>query len=399
MTKSPPVRRNFPGLNGLRAAGALAVLGTHVGFESGASLNSPFKGILSRLDIGVSVFFVISGFLLFYPFVTRWLTQGKQPDMRSYLWHRVLRIAPALWLAVIGAALFIEHTGVSWAVYLKNASLTHIYSGGNEVLGLTQMWSLATEVAFYLFLPVVATAMTRHAPSKAGVKFRLGLLLATPAIGAMYMAWTAIAVQGHKALWLPGYIGWFGLGMALALWHVARSSRILSPTWVDELAAHPSTVWGLALALYLIIASPIAGPYSLEPPTGGQAAVKSLLYAAFALLIVFPTTAAIGPTADPQLVRQLGGRVATFLGQISYGIFCYHLIVLRVVEETMGYTIFTGQFFTLLVPTLGGSIGVAAASYYLVERPIIRWGRRGERPVPRSAAYVAAAPTDTKMST
>ena len=44
--------------------------------------------------------------------------------------------------------------------------------------------------------------------------------------------------------------------------------------------------------------------------------------------------------------------------------FCYHLIVLGVVEEILGYTIFTGGFLRLLVPTLLGSIAVATGSYW-----------------------------------
>ena len=55
----------FPALDGLRIAGAVAVVSTHVGFTSGASLNGQQAGLLARLDAGVPLFFVVSGFLLY----------------------------------------------------------------------------------------------------------------------------------------------------------------------------------------------------------------------------------------------------------------------------------------------------------------------------------------------
>lgn len=379
---SPPTsaqpRRVFPGINGIRAIGALFVLMTHVGFHSGASLNSTFNGVLSRLDVGVAIFFVISGFLLFRPHAVAWLRGAPRPGTPRYLWHRVLRIMPALWLAVLAAAVVFRLQDASLGDYLRHATLIQIYSSGSEAQGLTQMWSLATEVAFYLVLPLLAWGLTRGRPGRRGVKRRLTLLGSTTLIGAGWMALSALD-PGVHALWLPGYIGWFGLGMALALWQAARSLGVLERTWVDELLQHPWSVWGLALGLYLVLVSPVAGPYSLAQATPAEAATKSFAYGVFALLIVFPAAAGASTATDPSVVRRLGGRSWTFLGDISYGIFCYHLIVLGVLEKMMGYTIFTGGFFTLLLPTLAGTIAVATASYYLVERPIMRRGRRGEK--------------------
>lgn len=374
-----PLRREFPGINGIRAIGALFVLTTHVGFHSAASLTSAFNGLLSRLDIGVAIFFAISGFLLFRPHTITWMRGTRGQDTKRYLWHRVLRIMPALWLAVLGAALLLEQTDTSLVTYIRHATLTQIYTSGNEAQGLTQMWSLATEMAFYLALPLMAWALTRCRPDRRAVRLRIALLCATPVVGAGWMAVSAVH-PSVRALWLPGYVGWFGLGMALALWQTSRSLGVLERTWVDDLVQKPWTVWGLAIALYLVLISPIAGPYSLAQASPGEAATKSLLYGVLALLVVFP--AAVGPSTseDPNVVRRLGGRTWTFLGNISYGIFCYHLIVLGVLEQVIGYTIFTGGFAKLLLPTLAGTIIVASGSYYLVERPIMRRGRRAERP-------------------
>jgi len=399
MDIQPAWTRNFQGLNGLRAFGALLVLTTHVGFESGAALNSPVSGLLSRMDLGVAIFFVISGFLLFRPHAAGWLTGTPRPRTRPYLWHRALRILPALWLAVGGAALLLEHPDEPSATYVRYATLTQIYGSGHGALGLTQMWSLATEAAFYLVLPSLAWALTRGAPSQRRLWMSMGLLLLLPLLGASWMAATAARGSGVAALWLPGYIGWFGLGMALALWRSARAVGQWRWSSLDLAARHPGTVWSLAGALYLLIVSPIAGPYALAPPTSGQAAVKSFVYGLLGALIVLPTIAARSSAEDPPGVTRLGGRTATFLGDISYGIFCYHLIVLGVIEEIMGYRIFTGGFLKLYLPTLAVTVIVATLSYYGVERPVMRWGRRGETRDHSSAAPLVPTGARTHTAT
>ena len=267
-TRAP--RRQFAGLNGLRAFGALLVLTTHVGFHSGASLNSTFNGLLSRLDIGVSIFFVISGFLLFRPHAESWIFGRPRPRTTRYFWHRALRILPALWLAVLAAALLLDRPAEPLRVYLRHASLTQIYGDGNAAQGLTQMWSLATEMAFYLVLPLLAWVLTRGRATRRGVAARGALLAGSVGAGALWMAITASQAEGQRALWLPGYMGWFGMGMAVALWQTGRAADLLPRTWLDAVARHPGTLWGLAGALYLVLVSPVAGPYSLVQASPGQ---------------------------------------------------------------------------------------------------------------------------------
>jgi peptidoglycan/LPS O-acetylase OafA/YrhL len=175
----------------------------------------------------------------------------------------------------------------------------------------------------------------------------------------------------QAGLWLPGYVGWFAVGMGFALWQVARTSGRLGPSALDTLTKIPGTVWGVAVALLVVAASPVAGPYNLSASSPGQAFVKSLLYTGIAACVLFP---ALTPTA--RTARVLGGRVGHIAGDISYGVFAYHLIVLSVVEQVSQYTLFSGRFALLYFPTLVVSAAVAAASYYGMERPIMRFGRR-----------------------
>ncbi|WP_068398094.1 acyltransferase family protein [Kribbia dieselivorans] len=378
---SPPGahRGHLPGLDGLRALGAFAVVTTHVGFHSGASLTGVWAGMLSRLDIGVALFFVLSGFLLFRPHVLASIGAGPRPNLRRYAIHRVLRIVPALWVTVALAWLLVPRREVDTPeVYVATALFTQIYRDGLGAPGLTQMWSLSVEWSFYVALPLLAWLLLRRSPTTPrALAAQLAVLLALPVASATYMALPAVTATPLRGLWLPGYLGWFALGMALALWQVARSEGLLRRTHLDILAAHPWTAWGCAGALYLVLTTAIAGPYGLaENSSPSGHAIKSLLYGVFAALVVLPAVGALDPDDEPGPIRALGRRGWRFLGDISYGIFCYHLIVLSLVERAVGHEVFTGGFWKLWILTALGTTVVAAVSYRFMERPIMRWGRR-----------------------
>jgi peptidoglycan/LPS O-acetylase OafA/YrhL len=371
-------RRRFGGLDGLRAVGALAVMCTHIGFDSGDALRGPFSGVLSRLDAGVALFFVLSGFLLYRPHLVAMAGARPRPATGNYLWHRALRILPPLWIATALAALLLpQPPQVTLAWYLRHATLIHIYFPAHQLAGLTQMWSLATEGAFYVTLPLLAWFMSRRGFSdRAGVHRQLLVLGVFAVGGPLWKALDASPDHALGALWLPGYLGWFGAGMLLAVWQVARSEGLIPDGVLGKLADSPGTVWAGALAVFALATSTIAGPYDLSPSSPGQAAAKSVLYAVLATMIVFPAIASPDEASEPAAVRALGGRVGHFLGDISYGVFAYHVLVLGVVELLIGHTVFTGGFGTLFGLTLSISMVLATLSYRLVERPIMRRGRR-----------------------
>ena len=378
LTRSDRRSARFPGLDGLRGVGALMVLTTHVGFHSGAALNTEFRGILSRMDAGVAIFFVISGFLLSRPFFDAWMSGRSGPSVLRYARNRVWRILPALWLAVVLTGLLVQDAARTWQDLALHAALLQIYVTGHETLGLTQMWSLATEVAFYAVLPLLMLAARRLLrPDPRGIAIVSAVLAATPAVGAAWVAW-AVTTEPHRAVWLPGHIGWFGLGMLLTVWHLCRRDSRIGPGLLDLLTEHPWTSWALAGGLYLTLASPVAGPYSLITAEPWQAAVKSLGYAVFAVLVVLPATRA-DDGAGPGATRALGRSGWRLLGDISYGVFCYHLIVLHLVERATGHEVFSGGFWVLWLATAAGSVVAAWLSYRYMERPLLSWVRRHDR--------------------
>jgi len=259
--------------------------------------------------------------------------------------------------------------------------MTHLYSKQFFTDGLTQMWSLETEIAFYILLPFLMAGLgallRRNGWAIRPALAMLGLLVV---INWVWLGYVAGRLQPHRPFvyqWLPAYLTWFACGIALAvIWvHATRdpASPPRVPSVITKLAANPGALWSLAFSALLIASTPIAGPLNLTPTTQSAAIAKNLLYAIVAVLIVLP--AVFGP-ADDLLHRILSWPPVRYLGHISYAVFCIHLIVLWYVMEAFDYQIFTGNFLVVAGATIALSNMAAVVLYHLVERPGMRLARR-----------------------
>src|SRR5580704_8462249 len=143
--------KRFPAFDGLRAFAAIAVVGVHTAFSSGFSKRSGFAIYTARLEIGVSVFFVISGFLLYRPFVAAHLEGRAAPETLKFWLRRLFRIVPAYWLAVT-IIVFVLHDAVIPSGFrgaLVHYSFLQIYFPSQIFFGVGPAWSLCTEMSFY----------------------------------------------------------------------------------------------------------------------------------------------------------------------------------------------------------------------------------------------------------
>jgi peptidoglycan/LPS O-acetylase OafA/YrhL len=344
-------------LTGIRAVAALLVVATHAAYTTGKYMEGYFGLVCSRLEMGVPIFFVLSGFLLFRPWVKSLATGGPDPSIRRYAWHRFRRIVPAYVVTVLIAyAIYHFRTagpnpGHTWYGLLRNITLTQIYTFnylfGYLHQGLTQMWSLAVETAFYVVLPLLAYVLLvvvcrrQWRPKRMLVGIG-GLALITPAW--LVMVHLTTSVPNGARLWLPTYLIWFLAGMSLT---VLQAMGVRCYAFV----ALP-----LAVICYFIASTPIAGQPTTSPLGLSQALYKAVLYAAISALAVAPL--ALGDHG--WYFRFLATRPMVWLGEISYEIFLIHLITM---EFAMVYVmrdhVYTGSMPGLFLATVVVTIPLA----------------------------------------
>jgi len=406
----PATSGRNPALDGVRVLAALAVLLTHVGGQTGfAFTGTPASWVVSRGDVGVPIFFVLSGLLLYRPWARAVLTGGKRPAAGTYFVRRALRILPAYWIVVIVALCTLNAPHVSsvatWLQYLllvQNYNL-HPWWYGTGADGLAQMWSLVVEVSFYLVLPVLAAALAWWASRATGgpagtseVSRRAWRLLAgIGVIGLSSYGVAVLAFYPSLQLWLGETLlrlmTWFAGGMLLAVmseWAHADSSRADS-SHPDTAGAGPAarfcrTVAGSAEACWLIAAiafviacTPLAGPETLAIPTLWNTELKTALYTVIGTALVAPVAFQSGrPT---WMTRALGNRVMSFLGRISYGIFLWQFVVIYAFFAVVhARDAFQGTLYGwpavlgILAAVTVATVAMAAISYYLLERPVQR---------------------------
>ncbi len=373
---------HFGALDSIRALASIGVVVTHVAFQTGTTNgDGKWPALLARLDSGVALFFVLSGFLLFLPYARRRFAGATPPATGPYLWRRALRILPAYWLVVVMCFVLLdENAKVTTADWIRHAFLTQNYQPDTLRAGLTQTWSLATEVSFYVLLPGLAalvlgrrgTAFSARRPFRvlAGfVVFNVGWLLLMRVLDP----------ESTQPLgsWLPGTIAWFAVGMALALlraWFEQPGSATLRFAWIRDLAEAPGSCYLLAVFLFAITLTPVAGPLTLFPSTGWEMVAKTLLYGTAAGFVVLPLVLAEQPGG--RLIRALSIWPMRWLGELSYSVFLWHLLVLALVYQVTEINLFQGRFWTVLGLTLLGTLVVATLSYVLLERPILRLKNR-----------------------
>ena len=344
-------------LTGIRAVAAILVVGTHAAYTTGKYTHGYWGLVGARMEIGVPIFFVLSGFLLFRPWVKSAATGGPPPSLSRYARHRVRRIMPAYVVTVLVAYVLYHfraagpNPGHSWTGLLRNLTLTQIYADGylGKYLhqGLTQMWSLAVEASFYVVLPLLAYLLLvlisqRWWRPKLLVGALAGMTLISP-------AWLILVhldrwIPDGARLWLLTYLAWFLGGMLLA---VLQAMGVRCYAFV----AIP-----LAIICYFIVATPIGGAPTTSPASLPEALVKMVFYAVIAALAVAPL--ALG---DQGLYwRLMASRPMVWLGEISYEIFLIHLVTM---EFGMVYVVrshvYTGSMLNVFVATLALTIPLA----------------------------------------
>jgi peptidoglycan/LPS O-acetylase OafA/YrhL len=350
-------QRYQPHIDGLRALAIIPVLFFHAGL-----------GGFSGGYVGVDVFFVISGYLI-TGIILAEKDRGEFSLARFYV-RRSRRILPALFATLVGSF------AIAWFLLLPDEMVAfgksmmsvatfssniyfwrtiNYFGPGPESLPLLHTWSLAVEEQFYIAFPIV--------------------LLVVAALGR---SWRERILTGA-----------FVVSLALAVWVTPRSPAA-------SFYVLPTRAWELLLGTMVVFADPRIPPASRlvrEVVTAASLLMIVLPVFLYTPQTVFPGAAAIWPCAGAAGLILLGGgkstagwllrtRVIVAVGVLSYSLYLWHWPILAFVRVYLG---------DQLTPLVGVAclvfvVGMAAASYFIIEQPIRRSAASKRRVLSAAAA-------------
>jgi peptidoglycan/LPS O-acetylase OafA/YrhL len=375
-------------MDACRGVSALAIV---VGHSYGAGAGSSLFNFVNQLRVAVPVFFGLSGFLLFRPYLIALARKQPAPRVRDFLRRRVVRIVPGYWFALTATAIILGPSivhGVFSSHWLLLYGFGQAYSLTHNADGLAVAWTVSVEVSFYLFLPLFA-AFTGWLARRVGWQ-------RSTASGLTALFVTGMAIQAlnqtlHPAsllttieqitYGLPGQLPYFVAGMALAAASVQLHIRGSLPRAMAWLTERPGVAWVLAAGCFALGAtvgayySPVGLPGIGALSMPARFVLNGVLESVFVALFLLPAAFEVIPRRLPQ--RVLAWRFLGFVGLVSYGLYLWHvplggwLATHTALHQVNHWGLFA-RWPVLTAAILGAGLLAGTLSYYLVELPFLR---------------------------
>lgn len=285
-------------------------------------------------QLGVQLFFFLSGYII----SMAWDRAGT--GTAGFYWNRLARIAPLYYLMLVLSYIFgwsMSPTELNGENFVWHLFFAHGFSPAYAYAGISPMWSLTSEVLFYLVFPWLHRLSTRN-------------------LLALFATSLAFAdVDTGLAYWLTGstMLSATPLGAAkfmLGGMIVFRHRDLFAASWVIVLS-------GLFAALMLLaMAATIAG-----------SDVAAALPMSIVLLLACPF---LMFSQIPLIRVALENAIARHLGLVSYSIYLWQMPIIQELQER-GWTVGLVELALIVV-------AVATLSYVAIERPFLKWFRAGQ---------------------
>lgn len=384
--------RRVAALTGLRGLAASSVVLFHTWLYGAPDAEAvdvgPFHRIFTSIDIGVTFFFTLSGFLLYRGYARALVNGDDLPSVRTFAIARALRIVPAYWAILLLVTVLTrrELFAHPWH-FAANAFFLQFWfpsfypenlARANGAIAIVPSWSLGVEAAFYLSLPFLVWVAARFA-RRTGRRVAAAFV---PIACLTIVAAASIAVEhlldgGARRVWeanFPIRAGFFACGMAgttVALLHHRGIVRIRR---LSKLS--------LALGAVVVTAASIKLHHTGRLTTLDYQWPIAAAFSVLLLLIL------VGNDRG-RVQSALGARVIVGAGLASYSIFLVHDPIIRALRSH-SLTASSPAGLLLNLCLVGAATAVATfASYRLIEKPCFALRRRL---TPAQSPHVDAAP-------
>lgn len=306
----------WPLLDGLRGVAILLVVAAHVGLPGGGGA------------VGVTLFFVLSGFLI-TNLLIRELDKRHSINRVRFYSRRAYRLVPGLAVYLIGAGVIAATVGMSqgwiwnetWPAALYVTNYTQIIGGDLAMNWHT--WSLAVEEHFYLIWPLALVAIPAVLRSRYLAVGTIALAVWSLTGSALFPEWSHYSTDGNA------------FALAAGCWvAVSRTRRdpVRFPSWIPM------------AGVLIIVASSALNAWGVRQ-----------------VLVVGVASVTIWACAELE-TGLLGGSALRYLGRISYGVYLWHVPLLMVAGLALGSRVLAA----------GLAVVVASASWFVIERPALR---------------------------
>lgn len=410
-------------MEGLRAIAAVGVMIAHTKLHTSDfiewGITSPLMYILLN---GLTLFFGLSGFLLYRPFATGLMTGSKFPNIAKYARNRALRIYPVYIVIVLAVSLVM---GTAYAVpqqdsvessidlvgymtnpglILVNLTMLQTFFPFSIKTGLGVAWSLTVELIYYIVMPLLAFLALRlmmKRRAKGSLFWALLPVIIMFAIGMIGKIAKVIVFADFPeedifyyewgGNWFAVFARSFPVQADLFAWGMLAA--VLISAFEHERIPHRL---GRRFRLGAVGVAAITTPLSVIAPSPFN---ESLLAIAFGAAIFF--VALPGGNGKPGLVaRTLEWLPIRYVGLVSYSFYLWHLPVVWLVVK-MGWTgppNVWGFLWNLLVVFVI-TLALSSVTYHLVEKQALKLKKRTGPPAAQDATpEVAAEPAPEKAA-
>ena len=379
--------------DGVRGVGMLCVFFTHLFLVADPDPDSNVAAygwaapLLGHIDLGLSAFFVLSGYLIARPFARAYVAGTRRPRLRSYVRNRVLRVVPAFYLFTVLVLLRFgldgslgsgptaaDETSEWWQV-LGQFLFVQGQTGGLAAVPIGPAWSIGAEVGFYILIPIAGWLAFRFASGIETVERRAALGVAVVGL-AMLVSITLRAKGGdqYSFAWLtspPAIMYVFMPGVAIALAEPLLAARLRDNPRPAKLVASAAFAFAALAAVAYAATDYDPRQTPIHHVLGQRALLAALCTGALILgLLVLQ----LGTGGAPRL---FGNRLMLWMGERSYSFYLLHIWVLLEIDNALGdgESLATRAAIMVLV-ALPVTTAIAALSYRYVERPFLERKRK-----------------------
>lgn len=380
------------GGDGLRAIACLLVMFHHAAQRFNPDQSATWIKALHyagwRSEVGVALFFVLSGCLLSMPFWYSYVNSTKMPSLYAYARNRIARIVPGVWLSlIVSTYVAVKILGGEFQPLRFFTGLTFTYSFYYKTFFPVDtngpLWTVGLEAWCYICLPIVLGVIFKFRKSikiafVGLIVWILFLQALQPLIIKKFMTedyekgWE-FGMTGGAKLWMPywnfaTFFTMFLLGSvaALGICVVRNKGKDLRIHW------DITSIFALLAASFIVLKYEIPG----TPDIFTKQPYMAPWYPALIALALFASA------VSRNSWRILDNRLFTYIAKISFGLYLWHWLLLIIVERKLPNDYWSNganniyAWLGMITFTYCVTWLIAAVSYRYFESPILRKNRQ-----------------------